>query len=133
LSSAFDVEPDPARARRFLEVAKGLLRDCELPNLSLEATFFLAHQACISAMEAVAASAGRAIGPGEGSTVVLLREANAVLGPGYNDLFESLAIGRQERNEASYREATITENQTQVMFEDARDLVAAVESFLSRS
>ena len=132
MSNAFEVAPDPARAARFLDSARVLLRDAERHELAVESAFYLAHQACISAMEAVAAQAGRAVGPGEGSTIVLIREANAALGVAYNDLFESLTIGRQERNEASYVDAVVTDNAAQVMLEDARELLGAVEIFLGR-
>jgi hypothetical protein len=133
MSSSFSVDPDPHRAQRFLRSSQNLLRDAESVELALESSFFLAHQACISAMEALMASVGRAISPGEGSTIVLLRETNGALGPTYNDLFESLSIGRQERNEASYAEPTVSEAAAHVMLEDARALVAAVESMISRS
>jgi hypothetical protein len=133
VSNAFSVEGDPARAQRFLRVSRNLLRDAERRELALESSFFLAHQACISAMEAVLADIGRAVSPGEGSTIVLMRETNGALGAGYDDLFESLTIGRQERNEASYVEPVVTAAAAHVMLEDARALVEAVESFLSRS
>ncbi len=132
MSNAFGVDPDPARARRFFGVATRLLRDARRDDLARESAFFLADQACVSAMEAVLAHVGRAVSPGESSRVVLIREANGALGAGYDDLFDSLNLGRQDRNTASYVDPVITDYSAQAMLEDARALVEAVGVFMRR-
>jgi hypothetical protein len=125
-----DVEPDPGRARDFLAQAKIFLADADQPATHAESAVVLYWQTCVSAMDAILAARGRRIGPGVGSHAVRVESAAAILGAGYNELFERLDEWRRERNDVSYAAITTPAADVAAMQTDARDIVDAAAGFL---
>jgi hypothetical protein len=121
------VDPDPGRASDFLAQAKRFLADAEI-SVHQESAVILYWQACISAMDAILAVEGLAIGPGEESHVVRVEAARGAVGKGYADLFERLDEWRRDRHAVSYAAVRPPAAAAASMQADARDIVAVSET-----
>jgi hypothetical protein len=124
------VDPDPERAREFLQKAETFLADGEHPDLSLEASVVLYYQACLSAMDAVLTDAGRRVTSGTHSHAVRISECAGLLGEGYVELFDRMDYWRRERGDVSYAAVTPSSSTVAAIQADARDLVDAAAQFL---
>jgi hypothetical protein len=124
------VDPDPGRARDFIKQARKFLADAERDTTSPEGGVVLYWSACIASIDAVLAASGRRVGRGEESHIVHLEGARAVLGGGYEDLFERLDEWRRTRHEVSYAAITPSEADLAAIQGEAREVLAAAEQYL---
>ena len=129
-AEARDVPADPERARAFLASSEEFYRDAEQPRMSLNGAAILYYQACVSAMKAVLAAAGRDVGGGEAGHLVLIGETNRLLGDAHTDLLNRVSEDRRERNDVSYAAANATPLAVETMRSDARELIEAARRFV---
>jgi hypothetical protein len=126
------VDPDPGRAKDFIAQAQRFLADAERGSTHLESAVVLYWSVCVSAMDAVLASAGFRVGRGEDSHAV--REATRqVLGAGFAELCDRLDEWRRERHGVSYRAITPSAADVAAMQSDARDIVSAAQDHVGRT
>lgn len=121
------IDPDPARARDFIDQARRFLADAERDTTSLEGAVLLYWSTCISSMDAILAATGRRVGSGEDSHAVRVEAARGVLGGGYEELFERLDEWRRTRHGVSYAAITPSSADVSGIQGDARDVLAAAE------
>jgi hypothetical protein len=120
-----DVPVDVGRARQFVESAEEFFGDAEHEDTSLNGSLLLYYQACLSAMSAVLASSGRAVGGGDSGHVVLIGETNRLLGDAFTELLARVSETRRERNDVSYAAVRATPMAVESARQDARDLIDA--------
>lgn len=125
------VAPDLDLARRFIEQGRALSADAELAGISAGGSFFLSYQACVAGIEAILAAAGRRVTSGEASHHVMLAEAAAIVGSGYQELFDSLNAGRGDRNMASYVDPDVSFQTVQATRLDSRELLQVAEDYVT--
>lgn len=126
------VEPDPGRAREFLNQAKGFLSDADEARLGPESSVILYWQACVTAMDAVLTHVGRRVTSGTHGHAARIGECRAHLGGGYNELMDRLDEWRRERGDVSYRAARSSDAIVAAIQGDTADLIAAAEQFMTR-
>ena len=120
-----DVEPDPMRAREFLEQARRFLQDAEVESLSLASSCILLYQSCVAAMDAILTKAGRTVGYGEFAHVTRINEALRLAGGAYSELFARIGDEwRVERGEVSYGAVAPSAAMVAAQHDDAREVVA---------
>jgi hypothetical protein len=124
------VDPDPARARDFIHAARRFLGDADRDTTSIEGAVVLYWSVCLSAMDAVLTGSGRRVGTGEDSHALRVDAARAVLGGGYEDLFDRLDEWRRMRHGVSYAAITPSEADLAALQGDARDVLAAAEQYV---
>jgi hypothetical protein len=125
------VDPDPGRARDFIQQARRFIADAERGTTSPESAVVLYWNACISSMDAVLTASGRRVGSGEDSHIVRVEAACGVLGAGYQELFERLDQWRRTRHYVSYAAITPPTAEVAALQGDARDVLDAAARFVT--
>lgn len=125
------VDPDGERAREFLGQAKIFLADASKADVAMESAVVLQWNACISAMDAALTYAGLRVTSGVGGHAARIEACASVLGAGYRELLDRMDVWRRERGDVSYAAVQPSAAAVESMETDARDLIAAVDEFLS--
>jgi hypothetical protein len=131
-AEARDVPVDLARAADFVNAAEEYFADADQAGTSLNGSLILYYQSCISAMSGVLAAAGRDVGGGDSGHIVLVGEANGILGAAFTELLDRVSDDRRERNDVSYAAVQATPLAVETARQDARELIDAARYYVER-